>query len=85
MWLGELKTSFYIRLGCWTGILSYFIANRKLLVNFLPGPVAQSVASQTSHPGVASSIPAQSHSFLEIDHEIFYHGVLVNHLVKMCG
>ena len=29
----------------------------------------QSVASLTSDPGVASSIPAWSHTFLEIDHE----------------
>ena len=41
-----------------------------------PGRVAQSVtclvtdASLTADPGVASSIPAWSHTFLEIDHEI---------------
>ena len=41
-----------------------------------PGPVVQSVtclatdASLTADPGVASSIPAQSHTSLEIDHEI---------------
>ena len=40
------------------------------------GHVAQSVtclvtdASLTSFPGVASSIPARSHTFVEIDHEI---------------
>ena len=34
------------------------------------GPVAQSVASPTADPGVASSIPARSHTFVEIDHEI---------------
>ena len=28
-------------------------------------------ASQTAGPGVASSIPAQSHTFVEFDHEIF--------------
>ena len=43
---------------------------------FLPGRVAQSVtclatdASLTADPGVASSIPARSHTFVEIDHEI---------------
>ena len=43
----------------------------------LSGRVAQSVtclatdASLTADPGVASSIPAQSHTFVEIDHEIF--------------
>ena len=42
----------------------------------IPGRVAQSVtclatdASLTADPGVASSIPAQSHTFVEIDHEI---------------
>ena len=41
-----------------------------------PGRVAQSVtclatdASLTGDPGVASSIPAWSHTFVEIDHEI---------------
>ena len=43
----------------------------------IPGRVAQSVmclatdASVTADPGVASSIPARSHTFVEIDHEIF--------------
>ena len=42
----------------------------------LPGCVAQSVtclatdACLTADPGVASSIPARSHTFVEIDHEI---------------
>ena len=41
-----------------------------------PGRVAQMVtclatdASLTADPGVASSIPARSHTFVEIDHEI---------------
>ena len=43
---------------------------------FGPGRVAQSVtclatdASLTADTGVASSIPARSHTFVEIDHEI---------------
>ena len=42
----------------------------------LPGRIAQSVkclatdASLTADPGVASLIPARSHTFVEIDHEI---------------
>ena len=42
----------------------------------IPDRVAQSVtclatdASLTADPGVASSIPARSHTFVEIDHEI---------------
>ena len=68
-----------------------------------PGPVAQSVtclatdANLTADPGVASLIPARSHTFVEIDHEIFsysrravvsykrkyVHEVLVNGLFKL--
>ena len=46
------------------------------LLKVIPGRVAQSVtclatdASLTADPGVASSIPARSHTFVEIDHEI---------------
>ena len=42
----------------------------------MPGRVAQSVtclatdACLTADPGVASSIPVQSHTFVEIDHEM---------------
>ena len=42
----------------------------------MPGRVAQSVtclatdACLTADPGVASSIPVRSHTFMEIDHEI---------------
>ena len=47
--------------------------NQRLTV---PGRVAQSVtclatdACLTAYPGVASSIPSRSHTFVEIDHEI---------------
>ena len=46
------------------------------LKDILPGRLAQSVtclatdASLTADPGVARSIPAQSHTFMEIDHDI---------------
>ena len=46
-------------------------------LTFGPGRVAQLVtclatdASLTADPGVASSILARSHTFVEIDHEIF--------------
>ena len=33
----------------------------------------QSVARLIADPGVMSSISAQSHTFLEIDHEIFFY------------
>ena len=45
--------------------------------SLVPGRVAQSVtclttdASLTADPGVASSIPARSHTFVEIDYKIF--------------
>ena len=45
-------------------------------IHIEPGHVAQSVtclatdASLTADPGVAGSIPARSHTFGEIDHEI---------------
>ena len=47
-----------------------------ILFQFGPGRLAQSVtclateACLTADPGVASSIPARSHTFVEIDHEI---------------
>ena len=60
----------------------------------IPGHVAQSVMCLTADPGVPSLIPARSHTFIEIDHEIIYllpfyskqknvHQVLVNCLVKL--
>ena len=48
----------------------------KLCYHSSPGRITQSVtclatdACLTADPGVASSIPAPSHTFLEIDHEI---------------
>ena len=51
--------------------------------NYRPGRVAQSVtclatdACLTVIPGVASSIPARSHTFVEIDHEIISTDILL--------
>ena len=51
-----------------------FVHSARLLE--VPGPVAQSVTCVTAEtcltadPGVVSSIPARSHTFVEIDHEI---------------
>ena len=45
--------------------------------HYILGDVAQLVTCKatesclTADPGVASSIPAQSHTFVEIDHELF--------------
>ena len=50
--------------------------SRKKKKKKIPGHVAQSVtclvtdAKLTADPGVASLIPARSHTFVEIDHEI---------------
>ena len=49
----------------------------------LPGRIAQSVtclatdACLTADPGVASLIPAGSHTFVEIDHEIISTAILL--------
>ena len=51
---------------------------------FLPGHVAQLVTclatdeSLTADPGVASSIPARSHTFVEIDYEIISAVILLS-------
>ena len=51
---------------------------------FCPGHVAQSVtclatdACPTADPGVASSIPARYHTFVEIDHEIISTAILLS-------
>ena len=40
-----------------------------ILSNNVHSPIVLSVASPTADPGVASLIPAQSYTFVEIDHE----------------
>ena len=40
------------------------------ITDHFTGPKAQSVASPIADPGVAISIPARSHTFAQIDHEI---------------
>ena len=60
--------------GCLSCVVPH-VANN-FFKGHLPGRVAQSVmclatdACLTAIPGVASSIPARSHTFVEIDHEI---------------
>ena len=55
----------------------------KYLPRFLlPGRVAQSVtACLTADPGVASSIPVRSHTFVEIDHEMISTVILLLPLI----
>ena len=62
-----------------TRLYKLFYGMFLLIVSILPdmsqvlvlGPVAQSVASLIADPGVANSIPTRSHTFVEINHEIF--------------
>ena len=49
-----------------------YIHTKKILV-----PVAQLVTCLTADPGVLSLIPAQSHTFVEIDHEIISMAILL--------
>ena len=48
----------------------------------IPCLVGQSVASLTADPGVASSLLARSHTFVEIDHEIISTIILLLLLVQ---
>ena len=45
--------------------------------------VAQSVVSQAADPGVTSSIPAQAHTFVEIDNEIISTVVIDQEIISM--
>ena len=50
---------------------------KKTFCVHVPGRVAQSIACLTSDPGVAISIPARSHTFVETDHEIISTAILL--------
>ena len=43
----------------------------RLISSILPSPATLSVASLIADPWVMSLIPAQPHTFVEVDHEIF--------------
>ena len=69
-----------------------FYTNFLILITPLsPGRVTQSVtclatdACLTADPGVASSIPARYHTFLEIDHEIIFTVILLLPLIIQEG
>ena len=49
---------------------------------FKPDPVAQSIECLIADPGVMGSIPAQPHTFIEIDHEIFSTVILLLRLIQ---
>ena len=47
-----------------------------------PGHIVQLVTSLTADPGVVSLIPARSHIFVEIDHEIISTAILLLLLIQ---
>ena len=64
--------------------IHFFRGEPSMILKFPePGRVAQSVtclasdAYLTADPGVASLIPARSHTFMEIDHEIIFTVILL--------
>ena len=65
-------------------IFGIYIGIIKLLIVRLPGlvHVAQSVASLSADPGVASLILAQVHTFMKIDHEIISTVILFLPLIQ---
>ena len=63
----------------WSGIMAFPGHTHSL---YVPGPVAKSVASPIVDPGVASSIPAQPHILVEIEHEIFSTVILLLPLIQ---
>ena len=81
-----LLSTLAISLDCW---IRYQMKTIYLLfaVGKKPGRVAQSVtclttdACLTADPGVASSIPVRSHSFVETDHEMISTVILLLPLI----
>ena len=53
-----------------------------LILTYEPGPLALSVTGLTAGPGTASSIPARSHTFVEIGYEIISSVVLLLPLIQ---
>ena len=49
----------------------------RYLIHITPGLLAQSVMHLTADPGVAGLIPARSHIFMKIDHEIISKVILL--------
>ena len=52
-------------------------------LNINQTPVSQLVASPKADPGVMNSIPAQSHTFVEIDHTIISMAILLQLLIQV--
>ena len=85
------KSNFENSKSLFTLSVTKFVPSSKpypsLIQMLLPGRVAQSVtclatdACLTADPGVASSIPARSHTFVEIDHEMISTVILLLPLI----
>ena len=45
------------------------------------GPIVKSIVSLTADPEVASLIPTQYHTFMELDHKVISMGILLLHLI----
>ena len=61
-------------------VLKRTVLMRELMATkiFILCHVAQSVMCLTADPGVVSLIPAESHTFAEIDREIIYTAILIS-------
>ena len=53
-----------------------------LILTYEPGPLALSVTGLTAGPGTASSIPARSHTFVEMGYEIISTAILLLPLIQ---
>ena len=65
----------------------HFILSLRMNSSFItsrPGLIAQSVSRQTAYPGVVSLINVQSHTFVEIDHEIILLSFSLRWFKKSC-
>ena len=65
-------------LSCYCQLTPYF----PMSTLTAQGPVVQSVVSPIADPGVMSLIPARSHTFVEIDHEILSTIILLLPLIQ---
>ena len=63
-------------------VFNYFVDKFLLLMKHIPGCITQSVMSLTADPGVVSSIPVWSHTFVKIDHEIISTVILLLPLIQ---
>ena len=80
-WQGPMLLT-YTRYGCRKRLRPEFIPLAPLNSMDVPGPVAQSIASLIADPEVMSLILPPSHTFVEINHEIFSMFILLRPLIQ---